>query len=279
MSIADEPPSLGFVAGVDVGTVCTKAVLLNGDGEMRGQSLVPSRGYFQDCAHAALAGACEEAGVSADDLANVCGTGFAPDAVPHVTMTYMDSTCHVAGMRHSASPMPATIIDVGGHNTRVIVPRMTVSGSAASEVRQARRCALGVSAFLTLAANQLDVHPARLQELAAATDEPCNVSSYCSVFAGSEIVERLRDGHSREAIASGCVDSVVERVLEIGGVQAPAVIVGGVVEYMPGLAKRLAERLNVALTVPPAPMFTAALGAALLARTALKAQSTRQPEG
>jgi activator of 2-hydroxyglutaryl-CoA dehydratase len=125
---------------------------------------------------------------------------------------------------------------------------------------------LGVGTFLMFAARHLDVHPTRLQELAAAVDRPAAVGSYCSVFAGSEILERLREGSSREEVALGCIHSIAERVHEIGGFAPPLKVTGGVPEYFPGVLRALAQISGMEVSAIPEPIMTGALGAALKAR-------------
>jgi activator of 2-hydroxyglutaryl-CoA dehydratase len=130
--------------------------------------------------------------------------------------------------------------------------------------RGARRCAVGIGSFLSFAASHLDVSPTRLQELAsAAGDRPARVSSYCSVFSASEVLERLREGATREEIALGCMHSIAERIVEIGGFDDPVVICGGVAEYFPGVLAALEAQLGTKVQAVPDPIFTAALGAAL----------------
>jgi activator of 2-hydroxyglutaryl-CoA dehydratase len=136
-----------------------------------------------------------------------------------------------------------------------------------------RRCAIGLGTFLMYAARHLDVHPTRLQELAAAVDAPAPVGSYCSVFAGSEILERLREGESREAVALGCMHSVARRISEIGGFKEPMRITGGVVEYFPGVLKALVEITGIKAESLPEPIMIGALGAALKALEAARAGS------
>ena len=117
-------------------------------------------------------------------------------------------------------------------------------------------------------ARHLDVHPTRLQELAAAAEHPVPVGSYCSVFAGSEVLERLREGATREEVALGCMHSIAERIYEIGGFEAPLRVTGGVAEYFPGVLSALSDITGMAVEAIPEPIFAGALGAA---RSALQA--------
>jgi activator of 2-hydroxyglutaryl-CoA dehydratase len=155
-----------------------------------------------------------------------------------------------------------TIVDIGGRDPQVI--HVDENGRPV-DIFTVRRCAVGLGTFLMYAARHLDVHPTRLQELAAAVDEPARVGSYCSVFAGSEILDRLRDGASREEVALGCMHSIAERVVEIGGFEPPVKVTGGVVEYFPGVVKAMGAIAGVEAEALPEPIMVGALGAAIKA--------------
>jgi len=252
----------GSVAGVDVGTEYVKALVLGADAQVVGRAVVPTRGYFEACAFEALAGALDDAEREAGDLAAICATGFAPQCVAQATLTATEAACHARGAFHHFGH-PMTLIAIGGRDPQVI--QVTERG-AHREARGARRCALGIGSFLMDSARHLDVAPARLQELAALGRRPAAVSSYCSVFSSTELLERLREGASREEVALGCLHSIAERIVEIGGFEAPLVVCGGVAEYFPGVLTALEAQAGVEVKLAPEPMFTAALGAALRAR-------------
>lgn len=248
-------------AGVDVGTECVKAIIANAAGDVLGRSVVPTRGYFQACAHEALAAALDDAQVVEQELAGICATGFAASCVPQATTAATETTCHTRGaFRHHPASM--TVINIGGREPRVI--RVDDTGRKLDAL-SVRRCGVGIGTFLMFASRHLDVHPTRLQELAAAAERPAPISSFCSVFSGNEILERLREGASREEVALGCMHSIAERIMEIGGFREPLMVTGGVAEYFPGVIKALESQSGMAVALVPQPLFAGALGAALKA--------------
>lgn len=249
-----------LVAGIDAGTECIKAVVLRGE-EIIGRSLLPTRGYFHHRIKETVDVALDEAGVEAGGLAAACATGFAANCVPYATMALGETTCHAVGAHHYY-PHAMSVIDIGGREPKVI--RVDENGRQ-SDSRSVRRCAAGIGTFLMFTARHLDVHPTRLQELAAAAEHPVPVGSYCSVFAGSEVLERLREGATREEVALGCMHSIAERIYEIGGFEEPLRVTGGVAEYFPGVLSALADITGMAVEAIPEPVFAGALGAALSA--------------
>jgi predicted CoA-substrate-specific enzyme activase len=252
-------------AGIDAGTECVKAVILTGGRTIAGRSVLPTGGYFQDIISEALNAALDEAQVAESDLASVCATGFARQCVSRADLQAGDSACHAIGaFQHFAEPM--SIIDLGGREPKVI--HVDHEGRP-EDIHTLRRCAVGLGTFLMFSARHLDVHPTQLQELASRVSDPAAVGSYCSVFAGSDILERLREGYSRESIALGCLHSVAERVVEIGGFDAPVRVTGGVAEYFPGVIKMVSELTGAAIDVVPESIQTGAFGAALKAHRAV----------
>jgi predicted CoA-substrate-specific enzyme activase len=245
--------------GVDVGSECIKVAVVDDQGLLQGSSIVARRGYFQDRVAEAFPVALDDAQVSADDVLGVCATGFAENCVPMATHFLGEMACHALGAAHF-NPATRCVVDIGGRDPKVI--QVNERGRPTS-IQTLRRCATGIGTFLIFAARHLDVHPSHLQELAARTDESCEVGSYCSMFAGQTILERLREGVSREAVALGCINSIADRVIEIGGFTDPVMVTGGVAEYFPGVLSAIAEKTGLRVEAVPQPILVGAVGAAL----------------
>jgi len=252
-------PRIGV--GIDVGTECIKVAVVDGQGTLRGNSVVARRGYFQDRVSEAYPIALDDAQVDAADVRGICATGFAENCVPMATTFLGDAACHALGAFHH-HPQAMCVIDIGGRDPKVI--RVDDRGRPTA-IHTLRRCAAGIGTFLIFAARHLDVHPSNLQEMAARTDEACDVGSYCSMFSGQDILERLREGVSRESVALGCINSIADRVIEIGQLVDPVFVSGGVAEYFPGVLSAITERTGHRVEVIPQPILTGAVGAALWA--------------
>ncbi len=247
------------VAAADVGTECVKAVVMEEGVGIRGRAIVPTSGYFQHRIEEALDQALDEAGISREDLAGLTATGFAAECVPDAVLIAGETACHAAGAWHHLQ-QEMSVIDIGGSDPKVV--RIDAGGNIL-DTRLVRRCAIGIGTFLMFTARHLDVHPTKLQELAAEADAPAPIGSYCSVFSEVEILEQLRDGAKREDIAFGTMHSVAERIYEIGGLREPVVVTGGVAEYFPGVLKSLSDLTGFTVEAVPEPIMTGALGAAL----------------
>ncbi len=247
--------------GIDVGTECVKAVVLGGEGAMLGNAVVPRAGYFQDRVTEVQTMALDDAQVAEGDLAGICATGFAENCVPHADHFLGETACHALGAFHFHGE-PMTVIDLGGRDPKII---HVDDRGRPTAIHTLRRCAAGIGSFLIFAARQLDIHPTHLQEMANMAEAPADIGSYCSIFSGQDILEKLRDGSSREDIALGCIHSIADRVIEIGNLEGDVRVTGGVAEYFPGVLQVLAEKTGTAVTAVPQPILAGAVGAALWA--------------
>ena len=249
-----------IAAGVDAGTECVKAVVVTEGAQAIGRAVIPTRGYFQACVYEALTAALDDAQRREEELAGVGATGFGMNCVPNATFTATESSCHALGAFHHLKHA-MTLVSIGGSDPHVI----TVNGEGRRVTeRGVRRCATGIGSFLAFTARHLDVNATNLQELAsAAGGKAATVSSYCSVFSAAEVLERLREGATREEVAAGCLQSIAERILEIGGFEDPIVVCGGVAEYYPGVLRALESLSGKTVRAVPESIFTGAMGAAL----------------
>jgi hypothetical protein len=155
-------------AGVDAGTECVKAVVVNAEGRVLGRAVVPTRGYFQACVYEALAAALDDAQRTEADLVGIGATGFAMDCVGGATATATEAACDALGAFHLVGE-PMTLVNIGGRDPHVI---QVEAHGRRGEARNVRRCASGVGSFLMFTARHLDVIPTRLQELASAAERP-----------------------------------------------------------------------------------------------------------
>jgi len=248
-----------IVAAIDVGTECIKAIVMDESAGIVGRSVIPASGYFRHRVEEALDGALDDAKLERSDIDSISATGFGASCVENAAAQLGETACHARGaFFHHKGPM--SVIDIGGRDPKVL--HVNENGQVL-EAHMVRRCAVGIGTFLMFTARHLDVHPTRLQELADDAEEPADIGSYCSVFAGSEVLEQLREGTNREQIALGAMRSVAERIFEIGGLQEPVRVTGGVAEYFPGVLKSLSEMTGIEIEAVPEPIMAGAIGAAL----------------
>jgi (R)-2-hydroxyacyl-CoA dehydratese activating ATPase len=251
--------------GVDLGASATKVALVDAAGSLVGWSVRPSGVDYRGAAIAGQAEALARAGVAAGHPVRTVATGYGRDNVGFADERRTEIQCHGVGVYHHL-PHALTVVDIGGQDNKVI--RLDAEGHRL-HFRMNRKCAAGTGAFLEEIALRLDLPLGSLDALAAGTAEAVQLSSFCTVFAKTEILAHLRRGVPVGAIVRGAFASVVARVVEMDPLQGEVVLTGGVVAHNPTVAALLQERLGRAVVVPPNPQLAGALGAALIARNGI----------
>jgi predicted CoA-substrate-specific enzyme activase len=251
-----------LVAGIDVGSGTTKAVLVDADGAVHGRALLRTRADFEKVTGEVLAAARRDAGATDGDVAYVAATGLGRYAVPCRDIQITDLTC---GARGAATLCPATryVLDIGAQCSRAIKLR---EGGKVKEFHMNEKCAAGSGGFLERAARYLEVELADVGPLSLGAGQPQPISSVCAVLAESEIINHVSEGVGVENILRGIHDSLADRALSLlkrVGLDGEVTLIGGVA-LQAGMVAALRDKLGVPVKVPDAPQFTTALGAALL---------------
>jgi predicted CoA-substrate-specific enzyme activase len=217
--------------------------------------------------YAATARRCLEealaaAGLAESQIAGSMATGYGRDNVAWAGGKMTEIACHGRGAFHCFH-RPITVIDIGAQDSKVI--HLDQHGSRTS-FKMNRKCAAGTGAFLEEIAYRLDIPLSDLNGLAERSTKESALGSFCTVFAATEILEKIRAGEKIENIVKGAFRSVVKRVLEMDTVDGALVMTGGVVAYNPVLAGLVEESFGRPVLVPPEPQCVGALGAALFAQ-------------
>lgn len=160
-------------------------------------------------------------------------------------------------------PQCRTVIDIGGQDSKVI--RVEKGRQVNFEMND--RCAAGTGRFLEVMAMTLGYTLAEFGSEALKAQESASINSMCTVFSESEVVSLIAAGKSKQSIALGLHESIVNRLLALVGrvgVESPVVLAGGVARN-PCIRALLERRLGVSLLVPDDPQIVGALGVALSA--------------
>jgi (R)-2-hydroxyacyl-CoA dehydratese activating ATPase len=154
---------------------------------------------------------------------------------------------------------PVAVLDIGGQDTKFV--EVAADGSIA-RFKLNRKCAAGTGSFLEEMAFRLDVEAAEFGALAREATSPVEINSFCTVFAGSEIIGMLRDGVPLPDIVMGLYRSVVRRALELSASTCDLFLTGGVAARHPIIVELLAEQLG-SVTSCDGAQFLAAYGSVL----------------
>lgn len=249
-----------LVAGIDIGSTGTKAVLF--DGEIRGSAVVPTGWDPKGAGTLAFRNAVADAGVAEGGVQRIVGTGYGRVwALPIFDKKVTEITCHARGA-HYLFPDTRTVVDIGGQDSKIIT--LDEEGRV-TEFIMNDKCAAGTGRFLQVMAGVLDVSLEELGTIAAEV-EPASISSMCAVFAESEIVGLLAQGVGKGSIAAGIFKAIAGRIQGLAGKVSltDRVTFSGGVALNPEICRAIGSGLGVRMQVPQSPQLVGALGAAIV---------------
>lgn len=267
------------IAGIDVGSGFTKAILLENLGP-EGHPVILGRGYvrtgvdLEGAANQALQMALAEAGLAARSACYIVTTGFGRYSISFRDIQVTEITSGARGARY-LFPGATAVLDIGSQSTRAVT--LNDAGKV-SHFKTNDKCAAGSGSFIARAAKYLEVGLEDVGDLALAANNPQPISSVCAVLAESEIINHVSAGVSVEDILCGVYDSLADRaalLLRRAGLGSELVFIGGVARQK-GMVRSLENRLKVDVRVPENCEYVCALGAALLGKKRLEKGSGSQ---
>jgi len=249
-------------AGVDVGASRTKVAILDEETNLIGYDVRKSGTDFAGTAEICLETSLNMAKVPKEAMGYCVSTGYGRKNVAFSREAKTEISCHAKGCYHYF-PMAMTIIDIGGQDNKVI--KLDDQGRRIS-FKMNRKCAAGTGAFLEEMSSRLeDIPLEEMDALARQSTEMVELGSYCTVFSGTEVLEKIRQGKKVPDIVKGLFFSVIKRVLEMDSLTDRVAMTGGVVAHNPFLVTMVKEITCRDILVPDHPQLTGAVGAALFA--------------
>ncbi|MFH1117420.1 MAG: acyl-CoA dehydratase activase [Pseudomonadota bacterium] len=254
-----------ITAGIDIGSSTSKAVILSG-GEIASYSIGPSSVSPSKTARLVFERALSSAGITREQVAYVIGTGYGRARVEFADENVSEISCHARGAHHLL-PEVRTVVDIGGQDTKAI--RIDNEGLVADFVMN-DKCAAGTGRFLDFMARSMDLEIKDMVRLHFGEGDPAMISSMCSVFAESEVINLINEEVPLPSIIKGLHKSVANRIRTLAkrvGMEKEIVITGGVAKNR-GVVETLEEILECRFVGFPDivdPQIVGALGAAVIA--------------
>jgi predicted CoA-substrate-specific enzyme activase len=265
-----------LAAGVDVGTLYTKLVLMRDDIVV---AMLMERTTMQSATQTRqmLDVALENAGEALDAQVEVVSTGTGRKNVPFAIEQKTDYITMCTGARF-LFPTARMVIDIGGQGIRIV--ELDDIG-VMQNFRTNDKCSTGTGCFLETMSLALNVEYEVMGELGLAAKNPCRIQSICTIFGESEVVSLVAKGRPKDEILAGLYGMVATKVsamIRSMGLKRDVVAVGGVARAK-GIIKHIEDLLKCEVLLPKYPHMVCALGAALgaSARTRRKGPS-EQPQ-
>lgn len=253
---------MAFV-GIDIGAQSIKVVILK-----RGNN------FFSKVVHGKeeetfvdegmLEDVLKESGLSYKEVFSILATGVGKNTASIADKKKSEQICHARGA-YWIFPSVRTVLDIGAEGSRAM--KLGEAGRVVDFTVNSK-CAAGTGIFLEAMAKIMELSVEEMGQLAVETAGKARISSYCAVFAESEVISNIHKGIPKEHIISGIHESVVDRLVEllnIVKIEEDLVVCGGVAKNI-SVIKALEKRIDLKVWVPEKPEIVGALGAALIAQ-------------
>ena len=248
-----------YYVGIDIGSTASKVVVL---GEKELHFVMPT-GWSSKETTRLIEERLRKDGVDIrDNDTIVVATGYGRVAVDFADYTITEITCHGRGGRELFGG-DCSIVDVGGQDTKVIL----IKNGMVTDFIMNDKCSAGTGKFIEIMANRLGVTLTELFEMAQ-KGKVLPISSLCTVFAESEVISYIGEGHPREDIAAGVIESVVNKVAQLCQKKdlGENVVLTGGLSFSPYFTGELGEKLKAQIEPREFGRYAGAYGAALLGK-------------
>lgn len=253
-----------LVAGLDMGNLTTKAVLLL-DGDLLAQSLIMNSEGGDIDGRRAIQAALEESFFDFENIAFLATTGSGRKSVTFSMKQRSPASCIAKGAKRLV-PSARTVIDVGAETCTVV--RVDDLGGLEDSLSN-ERCASGTGVFLETMAKLMRMPWQKMADASLEAKSVAEISSMCAIFAEQEVISHVHrePPTPMNDIIAGIHASMATRVAGLAkrmGIKPDVVFSGGVANNK-GFARILEDTLATKLDIPEYPEFVSALGAALTA--------------
>ncbi|OHX36372.1 CoA activase [Methylomonas sp. LWB] len=265
---------MNFFAGIDIGSTAIKVALVDEEGQLTGVHVTDSGSLFHKNAKKALQGLLDQVGVEAGQVKYLIASGYGRKLFKEADDSISEITANAIGAHEVGKAFGGvrTIINIGGQDSKAI--QIDDTGNVSNFVMN-DKCAAGTGRFLDVAARNLEIDLEELGEYHMnCTKVPLDINSTCTVFAESEIIGLLANGHGKEEIIAGIHYSIAKRTVRLAkrvGLEDRVYFDGGPA-LNKGLVSAIQDLLGRELVVPDYPQTTTAFGAAILARREFMAE-------
>ncbi|MGN0193888.1 MAG: acyl-CoA dehydratase activase [Pseudoramibacter sp.] len=253
--------------GVDVGSISTKGVIMDGDKNLLASAYIWTEGDPIGAVKRLIEDLSAQFDADAWQVAATGTTGSARKLVGAMlgaTVVKNEITAHAVGTT-AYHPDVRTILEIGGQDSKIIL----LENGIAIDYAMNTLCAAGTGAFLSSQSRRLGIPVEDMGAVALKSAHPTHIAARCTVFAESDLVHKIQMGHTKEDIVAGLCEAVVGNYLNNVGkgkrIREPIVFQGGVSKNI-GVVKAFERALGEPVIVDENGHLMGAIGAAILAK-------------
>jgi predicted CoA-substrate-specific enzyme activase len=253
-----------IVCGCDVGSMTTKAVIMEGPTILSG-AVSPTTARPKAAAETVIHQALSRAAVDPASVALTVGTGYGQDRIAAAGAVRSEIACHAKAAKWLL-PTVKMVIDIGGQDAKAI------KVDAVGDIQRYAyndACASGTGRFLEVMSMTLGVPLAEMGDRSLQSRQPIKLSSQCAVFAETEVITLINEGYPLDDILGGLHQALTRRVVSLARsivLEEDITFTGGVAKnngVFLAMEKALGVRLKKMDMIDP--QLTGAVGAALFA--------------
>ncbi len=262
-----------YYIGVDIGSISTKAVVIDGDNNIVASKYLWTEGSPINATKKVIS-ELKRILESKNIECNIYGIGTTGSArnligsILNATVVKNEITAHAIGTL-SIFPDVRTILEIGGQDSKLIILKDGVVVDYAMNTL----CAAGTGAFLSSQAKRLGVNIEDLGVVALNSKNPSKIAARCTVFAESDLVHKAQIGHKKEDLIAGICNSVVSNYLNNLAkgkkIEDRVVFQGGVSKNI-GVVEAFKKALKKEVYVDSSSHLMGALGVAILSKNVNK---------
>lgn len=253
--------------GVDIGSISTKAVIINEENKIIAQKYTWTEGNPIEAVKNIIKDLKNQIEGKNINVRSVGTTGSARNLIGSMLEANIiknEITAHAIGTL-SVFPDARTIFEIGGQDSKIIL----IDNGIVVDYAMNTLCAAGTGSFLGSQATRLGIDVESFGDLALKSNNPTKIAARCTVFAESDLVHKAQIGYKKEDIIAGLCKAVVTNYLNNVGkgksIKPPIVFQGGVSKNV-GVIRAFELATGEKIYVDKNAHLMGALGVAILSK-------------
>lgn len=249
-----------FFIGIDIGSTAAKVAIFKDNNLI--ETFIEATGWSSIETAKKIQNILSNKNINKNN-SSIVATGYGRISVPYADKVVTEITCHGIGAKYIFKEDNLTVIDIGGQDTKII----SLEHGIINNFFMNDKCSAGTGRFLEVMSNILGISLNELSNLAK-DGKDTSISSMCTVFAESEVISLIGQGTSRENIAYGIINSVVNKVSSMckkTDINNSYCLTGGLCDN-DYILSQLSILLKTKVISNELGRFAGAIGAALLAK-------------
>jgi len=264
---------MSLYLGVDVGSVSTNLVVINGESEVVDKLYLRTSGQPINALRTGMKMLSSKFGQNTV-IRGVGTTGSGrqlASVIIGADIVKNEITTHAVAAQMLV-PDVKTILEIGGQDSKIIILKNGVVYDFAMNTV----CAAGTGSFLDRQAARLEIAIEDFGAYALKSNSPVRIAGRCAVFAESDMIHKQQTGHSTEDIINGLCEALVRNYinnLAKGKDLEDTIVFQGGVAANVGIVAAFERALGKKIIIPKYYDVMGAYGAALIAKEKIEKSS------